>query len=137
MDEKMNDQLTAMRILTEWTGDVSEAQVKTLNLWPAVMIPGLASHEIHIDLNDRKVVFKLKFKKGKTIENLNLLSRLETGVWALLGDTWKTIVKKDRRFLYTGVRKKEFNGTTGSFGQGRAGFDPKGVGSVPQVPRKR
>lgn len=136
-EQNQDDRLTALRLLTEWTGQVTEAQVKTLNIWPSVMIDGVKSHEVRIDVNEKKVVFKLKFKANKSLKDLNAVSRLETGVWALLGDSWKTIVKGDGRILYAGSPRRVVNGAGINLGQGREGFDPKRAGSVPKVPAKR
>lgn len=138
IDEKQNDQLTALRLLTEWTGQVTEAQVKTLNIWPKVIVPNVKSHEIRIDLNEKKIVFKLKFKPKKVLKNFDCLTKLEMGVWALLGDSWRTVVRGDGRILYTGTpRKAVSNGSGISLGKGREGFDSKRVRSVPKVSGKR
>lgn len=134
MKTEPNDFLTAARLLTEWTGDITEAQVKTLNLWPAVMIPGLKSHTVTVNLKEHKVVFKLIFKAKKSLKDFNILTKLETGVWSLLGDTWLTVVKADRRIIYVGSRRKEFANVRDSLGKGREGFDPDRARSVPEVP---
>src|SRR5574343_1448720 len=137
-DEKTQaiDHLAAMRLLTEWTGRVSENQVKTLNLWPSVMVPNLKSHRVTINLDEHKVVFHLNLKPGKQVKDLTPLTRIEAGVWALLGDTWYTMVRAGKRVVYSGTRRKEFqSGQLNSFGTGRQGFDANGKGSVPKVRR--
>lgn len=137
-DEKTQavDHLAAMRLLTEWTGRISENQVKTLNLWPSVMIPGLKSHRVAINLDEHKVVFHLTMKPGKLLKDLTPLTRIESGVWALLGDSWYTMVRAGKQMVYSGTRRKEFqSGQFNSFGKGREGLDTKGTGSVPKVRR--
>jgi len=137
-DEKTEaiDHIAAMRLLTEWTGRVSENQVKTLNLWPSVMLPGVKSHTLAINLDEHKVVYRLVMKPGKVLKDLTLLTRIESGVWALLGDTGYTIVRSGKQVVYAGQRRKEFHsGLDNSLGSGRKGFEPEGKGSVPKVRR--
>ena len=137
-DEKAQaiDHLAAMRLLTEWTGQVSENQVKTLNLWPSVMMPGLKSHRVAINLDEHKVVFHFNMKPGKQIKDLTPLTRIESGVWALLGDSWYTMVRAGKQVVLAGTRRKEFKlGQLNSFGSGRSGLEPQGKGSVPKVRR--
>jgi hypothetical protein len=137
-DEKVQaiDHLAAMRMLTEWTGQVSENQLKTLNLWPAVMVPGTKSHRVAVNLDEHKVVFHLTMKPGKTIKDLTALTRIESGVWALLGDTWYTIVRAGKKVVYSGTRRKEFQFDTNSSGP-RQGPDTEGEGGVRKVRRGR
>jgi len=137
-DEKTTavDHLAALRLLTEWTGQISENQVKTLNMWPLVMIDGLKCHRVAINLEERKVVYHLTMKTGKQLKDLTPLTRIEAGVWALLGDTWYTMVRAGKQMVYAGTRRKEYRlGQFSSLGTGRSGFDPKGAGSVPKVRR--
>jgi hypothetical protein len=137
-DEKTQaiDHLAAMRLLTEWTGQVSENQVKTLNLWPSVMLQGVKSHRVAINLDEHKVVFHLNMKPGKVIKDLTPLTRIESGVWALLGDTWYTMVRAGKKVVYAGTRRKEFKlGQFNSAGSGRKGPDAEGKGSVSKVRR--
>ena len=140
MDSKQTAKdVAAMRLLTEWTGHVTEGQVKTLNVLPVALIPEVKSHELNIDLENHQVIYKMKLKPDKVIKDLGLLVKIEQAVWALLGDTWQTIFRADRRIIYSGSRRKQFvNPTTGiSNRQSREGSDPQGTGSVPKVRRKR
>jgi len=135
-DEKTTivDHLTASRLLTEWTGQVSENQVKTLNMWPSIMVKGLKSHRVAINLDEHKVVYHLTMKPGKTLKEMNSLTMIESGVWHLLGDTWYTVVKAGKRIVYAGTRRKEFRiGQFSSLGTGSEGFDSSGAGGVPKV----
>jgi len=118
------DHLAALRLLTEWTGQISENQVKTLNMWPLVMIEDLKSHRVTINLDEHKVVYHFTMKSGKKIKDLTPLTRIEAGVWALLGDTWYTIVRAGKQVVYAGTRRKEFRlEQFSSLGTGREGFD--------------
>jgi len=137
MDLKSNDQVAALRLLTEWTGQVTDIQVKTLNAWPLIMIPDLKSHEVQINLDEHKVTYKLKFQANKTLKEFGALAKIEQGVWTLLGDTWLTTFEVGKRTIYAGTRRKEFVNAGINLGKGREGFDPKGTGSVSKVRRKR
>lgn len=137
-DEKTQavDHLAAMRMLTEWTGQVTENQVKTLNLWPSVMLHDLKRHRVTVNLLEHKVVFHLELKPGKRIKDPEALARIEAGVWALLGDTWYTMVRAGKKVVYAGTRRKEFKlEQFNSVSPSRKGPKPERAGGVSKVRR--
>jgi hypothetical protein len=98
-------------MFTEWTGQLTENQVKTLNSWPLILIPESKSHRVEIDLESRAVFFVLRLKpkaKAKQIAESSL-ALLEKGVWAILGDSWYTVVKVGKTTLHQGARRKRFS----------------------------
>ena len=123
-DENLLSKIVAMRTLTEWTGQVSENQLKTLRLWPMALIPGIKKHTAKIHTEERKVEYSIVLKPKHSLSDTSTLSQIEVGVWAILGDTWYTVFKVNGKTVYEGKRRKELkNGQDNQLGSGRKGFE--------------
>ena len=80
----IEEQLSSMRLYTQWTGSVTDTQTKTLNALPLVAIDGVKSHVVKIDLDNSRVIFELKMKPKVKVQESSI-KYMESGVWALLG----------------------------------------------------
>jgi hypothetical protein len=111
MDENFDTALAKLRLATEWTNSVSEEQVTCLKLWPVILINGLKRHTAEIDLESRTITYNLKFKLFKKLNDFTVLSIIESGIWALLGPTWRvSFIIKDKA-AYIGTRQKDIEDT--------------------------
>lgn len=117
--------IAALRLQTELTGQLSAVQVQSVSSWPKVAFSEVKSYETRIDPETHEVEYVLTLKARKKIQDLRVLRIIEQSIWALLGDTWRTIFKIGDQMLYAGERRREIrNALSGNFGQGRSGFDP-------------
>lgn len=137
MNESLNrDQIAALRLATEMTGQLTPVQAKTISIWPKIAIKGLKKHETRINLDTREVEYLLKLKSKTAIVDPQAIKIIEESIWALAGDTWRVIFKNGQRLLYNGVRRKEIRNDQGnSWTEDLSGFDPSGTGSLSTIRR--
>jgi hypothetical protein len=99
--------LAAGRMLTALTGTVTENQAKTLNAWGKALLEGVQSYQIDVDIQEKKITYRLKMKKNKTIKDTSSMVFIERGAWALLGDEWITSFKSGKGMLYEGNKRQK------------------------------
>jgi hypothetical protein len=112
MNQKVADALVAYRYITETMGDISLEQVENLKQWG--MIPeGVKNHEIHIDVEQRTVVYYLVYNKAKrpAEDHVEIYFKpLSKAAQLLLGDTWEITWykgdKKTKKLIYREPRRK-------------------------------
>lgn len=109
MDPKVADALVAYRYVTETMGDISLVQVENLKKWG--LIPaGVKSHEMHIDVEKRSVVYHLSYGKGKKPAEGDVetfFKPLSKAAQLLLGDTWEIVwYRGDKKLIYREARRK-------------------------------
>lgn len=108
--ETVEQQLIAMKDLTQRTGAISSLQIKNLQMWFYLLIRFVEPEQLVLgfDFEKRTVLYhgQKKKSKGKVPRNIdNLCLKLHTWVQELLGPEYQTVVKIKDKTIYTGKRK--------------------------------
>lgn len=109
MNKQQKELLQEIRLVSDLTGVVSPVQEQSVAMWPHAIpqvkaVVTVISSDAHLVLYD----LKLKWFKGKNIDR-GIIQHIETSVWMVLGDTWRTIFVADGKIVHDGKRRKEFN----------------------------
>lgn len=109
MNQQQKDIISEMRMASDLTGVVSPAQEQSVAMWPYA-IPQVKGVVTAISPDHHLVLYDLKLKwfGSKTIDR-GIMQNIETSVWMVLGDTWRTIFVADGKVVHDGKRRKEFN----------------------------
>jgi hypothetical protein len=108
-DPSVKEQLARLRLMTQMTGGIHEAQLHQLKLWPLVLFP-CETHQLGHD-SETRIVTCVIVPSGELPEDMEKrFKTFETWVHELLGDDWLLILKsKGKRGrakeLFVGERK--------------------------------
>lgn len=107
--KKTFNQIMELRRLTQLTGEIQPLQQLQLNTWPIIACPHSSKHEVHCDLVNKAILFKLTVPKKKRPpgDYQVRLDKLSDSVQMLLGPDWSISIQENNkkvRILHEGQK---------------------------------
>jgi hypothetical protein len=102
------EQLVSLRLLTQSTGMIHQAQVDQLEAWPRVVFPAVAKGDDQVTIDEAAHMVTVTLKAPGPLAR-NLMEVLGKNVRWLLGDDWgfRVVVNGRQRIKWPATIKQE------------------------------
>lgn len=97
--KNLEEQLMLLKMMTQKTGAIHEAQALQLKIWP-MLIEGVESSSAKVDSENKKVVFELKGNLKSKKEHNALFKAIQNWTRLLLWDNTVVVFKHKNKQIY-------------------------------------